>query len=416
MIRTVTVYSCGTPEHALGHLRICAPLRHAGVQVCWHRFGEPFAPEQVAASDIVIVQRDFPRDLNGYARLMQAADLYRKPIVLEIDDLLWELPSNHPDQLTHAYTDALWPMLLAAMQADAITVVSPSLAKYLQGIHSQVEVLPNYFDDGLWHFRPPRSRDDAAVRIGYMGGGSHIPDVQAIVPALTEVLRRYPRTQLIFWGLPPPAGLEGHPQVVWHPLDTQHYPQFAAYFLQQEFDIFIAPLQDNLFNACKSAVKFFECSAVGAAGVCSDVAPYRQVITHGETGFLAKDTETWIECLGKLIEQPALRLAMAASAQDAIRQHWLLSAHAHQWVERYQQVVASYQPRERAASLTLAAKVQEQQGQRLHQLEAAWQARLADSERHGAALQAKLDEIERSRAWRWVQRFWRWRARLKPKL
>lgn len=411
MIETVAVYSSGTPEHALGSLRLCAPLRAMGVNVHWHRIYDAFTPGQVAESDVVIVQRDYPRHLEGYARVLKAAGEHRKPVIFEIDDLLWELSPDHPDRGTYAYSDALWPMLLAAVQADALSVVSPQLAAYLQGTHPGIYLLPNYFDDGLWQLRPPRLRPDGVTRIGYMGGSSHIPDLRAIVPALLEVLGRYPQVQWAFWGVQPPEGLAAHPQVSWNPLDTQNYPQFAAYFLQQEVDIFIAPLQNNLFNECKSPVKFFECSALGAAGVCSDIAPYRLVVEQGRTGFLAASGVQWVEYLATLIEQPQRRLEMAVNAQAAIRQNWLLSSHAHRWVETYQQVIEAYVPRETSASFDLAARLQGQHLQRLQQMEASFQARLASSEQRATTLQARLDEIEGSRAWKWVKRFWGWRER-----
>ena len=46
------------------------------------------------------------------------------------------------------------------------------------------------------------------------------------------------------------------------------YKDFATFFQTQSADIFIAPLVDNIFNQCKSPIKFFEYSALGVpAGI-----------------------------------------------------------------------------------------------------------------------------------------------------
>ena len=88
-----------------------------------------------------------------------------------------------------------------------------------------------------------------------------------------------------FWGVQPPAELLEHPGVTWVPLNILDYAEFANYLVQQKCDIFIAPLLDNLFNRCKSQIKFLEYSVLGVAGVFSRLEPYKSVITDGEMAF-----------------------------------------------------------------------------------------------------------------------------------
>jgi len=311
-------------------------------------------------TDLIIIQRDYPRDLKQYEKIVRQANFHRKPIVFEIDDYLWQLPLDHPDRINGHYLDALWPMLLAAQQADAIVVTTPKLLGFLRQLNSNVKLLPNYFDDNRWKFCEP-TQENEVVRIGYMGGNSHRQDIQMILPALKVILRQYSsKIQLVFWGIKPPKEISGAANVEWHPLEIQNYVEFTSYFLQQKLDIFLAPLQLSVFNQCKSPIKYFECTALGSAGVCSNIDPYRRVVEHEETGFLAESIDDWIKYLGALIENPPLRNRFSRKAQENIQKNWLLSNHYREWEDIYQSVIDNYQYRDQENIFKLAASLQEQ--------------------------------------------------------
>lgn len=394
-MKSICVYSSGTLEHALGHLRIGAPLNWAGVQVYWRRITDELKPQEIAASDLVVIQRDFPRNLTHYAEIVRLANFHRKPIVFEIDDLLWDLPPDHPDRLNNHYLDALWPMLVAALQADAVVVTTPKIQTIMRSlVPSDVYLLPNYLDDGLWEFRQPVVRDDAVVRIGYMGGDSHAADVQMIAPALERILQQYPsKVQLVFWGLESPYALRSSANVEWHPLNIQDYGKFADYFLQQDLDIFLAPLALSRFNQSKSPIKYFECTALGAAGVCSDITPYKQVVEHGKTGYLASTLEAWVEHLAELIEKPDLRLQIVRQAQEYIQQTWLLSNYYHEWPRAYQQMIDQYQSRDLIGVFDTAASIKKQWTQ-------VRQADRKDSELKILDLENQLAAMQSGRVWK----------------
>jgi len=182
--------------------------------------------------------------------------------------------------------------------------------------------------------RPPVQKDPSfdKLTIGYMGTNSHQPDLDYIAPVLLNIIRRYPeKINLHFWGAQPPAELEILPHVEWTSQYFSSYTEFAEFFQTQSADIFISPLCDNPFNKCKSAIKFFEYSALGSPGIYSRLEPYLAVVDHKETGLLASSLDEWGECLTQLIEDDALRFQLATNAQASIREKWLLSQNAYRW-------------------------------------------------------------------------------------
>ena len=231
------------------------------------------------------------------------------------------------------------PLLQTLIEANLVSVSTTKLRDELAKYNSNVKVLPNYFDDNLWQFSPPlrKSSSREMLTIGYMGTPSHQRDLEYITPVLLELSRRYPKSlRFRFWGAPPPQAIRSFIQVQFTPWYSNSHKDFVEYFQTQAADIFIAPLEDNLFNRCKSPLKFFEYSALGAPGVYSRLNCYEEFVTDGYDGLLATSLDDWTNCLVRLIENDELRYQLADNAQNTIRENWLLSKNAFRWEETYQ--------------------------------------------------------------------------------
>jgi GT2 family glycosyltransferase/glycosyltransferase involved in cell wall biosynthesis len=420
----------------MGHLRIAAPFRQAGIRIVpGVENGQVFI-DRVSEGDIIVFQREVPRRFDDYQKIVDLARREGKPVVFELDDLLFFLPENHPDRLARLYTHSLLPMFQALLDADMVTVSTPKLRSVLENYHNNVVVLSNYFDDTLWQLKPPvlKSKDEV-LTIGYMGGNSHKPDLEYVTPVLLDLIERYPqKIRFHFWGIQPPEEMRSLPEAEWTSHYFYLYKDFSTFFQAQSADIFIAPLVDNLFNRCKSPLKFFEYSALGTPGVFSHLDTYSNVVTHGQNGLLAASLEEWSKCLIQLIENNELRFHLATNAQATIRENWLLSQNAFRWREAFQNLVDAplSQPSRSRDNIvqsintqlfetftTLAEKEQTVQtlSAQVAEKEQAVQtlsAQVAEKEQSVQALNARLWEIFGSRAWRLIQLLWHVRTRLIP--
>lgn len=344
---TAVAFTAYPWEHVLPVLRLVEPLRLANIALIQGNDMEQIAPEKVTQADIVIIQRDFPRWQTAYQAVIRLARSEGKPVIYEVDDLLLDLPEDHPDRPIYYYSRAVLPMLQAVLEADAVTVSTPALRDYLLPFNSNIFLLPNYLADDLWLMSHPDQRHqaadqsaDAPVVIGYMGTTSHSADLELIANVLEKLLDHYcDRIVIQFWGIQPPIGLRNHPSVRWTPLHILDYAQFAGYFSQQHCDIFLAPLAVNRFNQTKSSIKFLEYSSLGVPGVYSRITPYESIILHPETGMLATSPAEWEQSLHQLIDDPILRRKIGMQAFDSINKEWRLSDQAHKWRKVYEQVV-----------------------------------------------------------------------------
>jgi len=389
-MNTLAAYTTNTWVSPLAILRLVGPARHAGYNLIRGNDGDDILPDRVLSADGVIIQRDFPRHGAAYHQIVDRARTAGKPVIFDLDDWLFELPQDHPDHATRYYAEAFFPMLQAIVEADAITASTPLLCDYLRPFNPNVYLLPNFLDDAIWTFRPvkPAHSGGAPVVISYMGGDSHLSDVQSVAVALLNVAKRYgERVRFQFLGTRPPDDLLALPNLHWEEAKTFVYADFAANFIKLDCDIFIAPLRDNRFNRCKSAIKFLEYSALGVPGVYSRLETYSGVVVHGENGYLAEAVVEWEEYLSRLIENPAERAAMGRQAQNTVQRDWLMSVNAHRWVDVYNRIISGRErivPPEVGVILQAARQAQDWQ-QALQEENQALAARLAEK---GAEIQS----------------------------
>ncbi len=327
---------------ACAYLRIRGPMRHLGINVIEGKENGEVFPERVSLGDLIVIQRDFARDFRNYEKIINKARSLNKPVVYDIDDLLFQLPDNHPDRKSQHYTESLLPILQTLSDADVVTVTTSVLKDHIQPFNNNIVLLPNYFDDLLWKFKKPNimNENKDPLIIGYMGTESHEEDINHISPVLVKLLNRYNHElEIHFWGAKPPNELLEFVSVKWYSSLTYNYIDFTNFFQKQNADIFIAPLIDNLFNRAKSPLKYFEYSALGSPIVSSQLDPFSEIISNEYNGYLATNHDEWFNYLALLIENHELRYKIASNAQKTITENWLLSENARKWQSIYEDVL-----------------------------------------------------------------------------
>lgn len=332
---TLLVYSSDNHTHVLAILRYHQAAQANGWHIIFGKEGEyNIYPERVDEADVVLITRDFPRFFPSLEQIITRARAQAKPILYDIDDLLIAMPPHHPTR--GDYKDALGGMMYTITAVDQLIVSTPALRNLLLPLQPNIAIWPTLLPDDLWRITPPQPsspQPTAPLTIGYMGGISHIPDVALLTPVFQALLQDPSRpVRLKFWGCPPAEEIAQHPHVTQVHLGIKNYADFAQDFsTHAHADIWLAPLQDNQFNHCKSPIKFWEYSAIGGVGVYSRLEPYTQAIQEEQEGLFATTAEQWLHAIRRLIDNPALRLRLAQNAQQKLKQEGLLSTQLHRW-------------------------------------------------------------------------------------
>ncbi|MFZ5808953.1 MAG: glycosyltransferase [Chloroflexota bacterium] len=331
MATTLAVFSTVPFEHALAYLRFRAAAESLGWNIIFGKEDEnTIYPERVGGADFVLIQRDFPRFWEGYQQVIAAARKENIPILYDLDDALIALPENHPSRLD--YQECLESILLALVDADRVIVSSSLLAEIVSPFNDDVVVWDTLLPDLVWKIRPPLPPGQGLpVKIGYMGGLTHDEDLHLLTTVFSRLVEKFgANLEFVFWGTQPLGQLSAQTNTQFFP-EVPAYPAFAEAFAQAQADIWVAPLQDNIFNRCKSAIKFWEYSAIGGTGVFSRIPPYQKVVHSGENGLLAGSEEEWYQAIEYLIQNPDARYRMGQQAHQDLMEHGLLSAHLWEW-------------------------------------------------------------------------------------
>lgn len=400
-------------QDAMAILRLLGPAKLAGWEILrGYDFNDRLVHlEVVDKADLVLIQRDFCKDYATYTKIISLLKSQKKPLVIDLDDNLFELPANHPDRLTGYYAESLLPLLQGIMDADLVTVPTKPLRDYLIPYNKNIMIIPNYLDDSLWKLSPPKppNNDSAKIVIGYMAGPSHRPDLQMILPALQKILEKYPGLiRFNFWGIDAPIELESYSQVNWYPTQTFRYDAFITAFQTMYADIMVAPLCDNLFNSCKSPIKFLEYGAIGVPGIYSRMHPYKNMVDNGKDGFLASTIYEWVDAMSTLIENPALRQNLAVNAQRKILKRWLLSKNVDLRIQIYEGAINNYFPKEEISSYfyrlikSFSEQYYEEQ-QRTENKITSFQMDLDNKESHIDELEDEILGYVNSQSWRFTR-------------
>jgi len=315
-----------------GQYRVVEPLnalQQAGLaQTCvvfplaGHAYRTPNALEITrTAPDRVIVQHSIAdahlQLLRDYRRINP--DLY---IVQMVDDVFHDLPKTHPLHTLHQ-REGYVRMREAMGLSDRVIVSTQPLADVYAGFCDDIRVVPNTLDEHAWgHFmREPAPRQ--RLRLGWAGAGQHLGDLQMMAAVVAHFKDE---VDWIFMGMCPdelrPHIKEFHPFV--------SYVDYPAKLASLDLDIAIAPLEDNLFNRCKSNLRLLEYGAMGWPVVCSDVYPFRT--SNPPVLRVANEQQAWIEALEGLLHNPERRRELGRQLNEWVRKDFYVSQNTSKWM------------------------------------------------------------------------------------
>lgn len=403
---SIALFTPAPWESAVVVLRVTGPAEMAGMRVIQGNQGPLGSFDEIAETDLVVIQRDFPRFWEQYRKVIKTARDLRKPVIYELDDLLIEIPENHSHRAD--YAGEMLTMLYAILDADVVTSSSRQLQLYLAELNPNSKLIPNYLNDRLWEVQDqkPAGNKESGITIGYMGGQTHTADLESIENSLLKIHNQHPgHVNFKFWGARPPAELLHIPSTTWNQIDLENYAQFAEYFLQQECDIFIAPLQQGKFNEAKSSIKYLEYGALGIPGVYSNLPPYTSIVEQGVNGFLAGDAGDWESTISLLIADPSLRRQIGSAAKKTIRDGWLLSANISNFAEVYKQSV----------NVSESTQKSGRQVEKIKSILSMAETYQSGIEEQLFATSNELEEIRDSRSWKLLQQIQKLRLKIIPR-
>jgi len=212
----------------------------------------------------------------------------------EIDDVIYkdDIPPYNIGRDPYQ-DDSLMDNVKAMLNmCDFVTTTTPRIADYyaerFEVPRDQIEVIPNYLPrwwiGEMYQETQIEGRfedNKAKPRIGFVSSSTHfdlqnrnggVDDFTHITDFINSTVDKY---QWVFIGGAPQQvaeNIKNRKIELWPGSDILNYPRELG---MKKLDIAVAPLQDNIFNRCKSPIKFLEMSAAGIPCICQDLDPYQ---------------------------------------------------------------------------------------------------------------------------------------------
>jgi len=288
----------------------------------------------------------------GYAWLRALSERFNVPLVMDIDDNLFDVDEMSPVYEEY-YPGSLKLFFASTVLADVdyLTVsTDPLRITYMvhrsrHDFRPEPVVMPNGID--LKVYNHPRvqglPKDRGVVKIGWWGGWTHYSDMEMVAPAIKRVLDKYPNVVFETVGMPTDL-FEGYEGRATQRGGSNTFSGWAKLWKSIQFDIAICPIRSSDFNNGKSDIKWQEAAAGMMSTVCSNFGPYKRSVKHEVTGLLANTEDEWVEMLSRLVEDSDLRARLSSAAYAEVKDKRSIESVAGRYKIMFEGIKGSERP------------------------------------------------------------------------
>lgn len=269
--------------------------------------------------DIVFVQREafmlgstiFERRFSRHSKL-----------IFDFDDSIWlQNVSEANKKLVFLKNPSKTSSLIGI--ADLVFAGNPYLADYARQFNPNVAVVPTTVDTD--EYKRDSKAPGEKICIGWSGSPTTIQHFSYAVPVLKRLQEKYgDKIEIRVIGdgsyRNEELGITGIPWT-----RATEVPEVS------KLDIGIMPLPDNEWSRGKCGLKGLVYMSLGIPAVMSPVGVNSDIVTDGENGMLAGNTEEWAEKLSLLIEDSELRKKLGEAGRETVEAHYSVNA----WKEKY---------------------------------------------------------------------------------
>lgn len=267
---------------------------------------------------------------NAVSKLMNYASKYRRKVLFDIDDLVIDTVYTNTipyvqklsNRQKRKYDSNVLKMKKTMLMTYGVITTTQQLQIELLKFSNNVFINRNTASEKMVELSEKRlklkeNNISGLIRIGYFSGSiTHNADIELIAEAVQYIMEKHRNVMLCVVGeLNLPEKFKRFEErIVRYPfVDWKKLPEYIA-----SVDINICPLENTIFNAAKSEIKWIEAALVKVPTVASRIGAFEEVIDDGVTGVLCSSIEEWKNKLDDLISSEQLRKKIANKAYDKV--------------------------------------------------------------------------------------------------
>jgi glycosyltransferase involved in cell wall biosynthesis len=253
---------------------------------------------------------------------------FRRPLVFDFDDAIYLSDTSQ----ANAWTRRLKPVKKVetiCRVARHVTVGNEFLASFAEDRAREVTVVPSTIDTDFYQVRP-RARNPVPV-IGWTGSVTTARYLTALAPMLRRLREKWEFEVRIIGARIELDGLA----VRCVPWRAESEPEDL-----REMDIGLMPLPDDEWARGKCGMKALQYMGLGIPPVVSPVGVNASIVRDAINGFHARTEEEWIDRIGFLLEDEALRRRLGQEARKTVEESYSALVHAPRVAHLLREVAA----------------------------------------------------------------------------
>jgi len=347
---------------------------------------------------IVSFHRNISPDFEKSLELIQKLNESGIATVADIDDY-WMPGKEHPIHDMIVVNKINEKIVANLKAAKYVSTTTPLFADEINKFNKNVVVFPNAINPNESQFKEPTPESDK-IRIGWLGGSSHLHDLQLLDQSFSKLTRYSDKLQYVLCGFDTRgtvteinAQTKEHKkrnilphETVWaqyekiftqnYSIVSEDYKKYLLNYTQEEFsnensesylrvwtkpvqsyaknyskfDVSLAPIKNHMFNRMKSQLKVIESGFYKKALIASNLGPYTIDLKHClENGNFVdgnallvdenRNHSDWAKFIEKLVKNPNMVKDMGERLYETVKDKYDLNAVTKERAEFYKSIV-----------------------------------------------------------------------------
>ena len=319
-------------------------------------------------------------------------------VIVDIDDY-WMPGKEHPIHDIIRFNKINEKIVANLKVASYVTTTTTLFADEIRKFNKNVVVFPNAINPNEPQFKEPTLESDR-LRIGWLGGSSHLHDLQLLDSPLGKITHLKVKLQFVLCGFDTRGTVTEINQqtgehkkrdilpheTVWakyeqiftqnHSLISEDYKKYLLKYSQEKypnelnesyvrvwtqpvtsyaknyskFDVSLAPIKNTMFNRMKSQLKVIEAGFYKKAIIASDLGPYtidlKHCLNHGNfvdgNALLVDENRNhsdWAKYIKKLVENPNMVKDMGERLYETVKDTYDLTVVTKNRAEFYKSLI-----------------------------------------------------------------------------
>jgi len=253
-----------------------------------------------------------------------------KKVIVDIDDLLDNLPASHPESDLLQHCKFTVPHIL--IKANWVVTSTEDLCSKYRHLNANMSVIPNALDTNLIpeSYEPKPKHYSRGFTAGWCGGKTHQDDQYEFVFGLERVLTENPAVRAHFKGLMPHRLSSQFGTRCFFDPKMVHYLEYQQWLGTVPWNVCLVGLTDHPFNDAKSDLRFIECARHKIPIIASPRADFVKHIDAGRA-LGANSNDAFYMQLNWMLSHPEQCQQIANEAHEYVMSHRLDRHAARDW-------------------------------------------------------------------------------------